>query len=453
MASSVAVPAVPETKYARNGDVHLAYQTLGEAPPNLLLVTLGPASHLENFWEEPALARATRRVATYGRFILFDNRGVGLSDPVGPGTIPTLDQLLDDIRAILDEVGADRATLFGYVAGCALAMVFAARYPERVESLVLWLPYARLVIDADYSIGLPPEFVDQVVASTLEGWGKGALTMMVSPSMAGDERFARWGAQMERLAASPGTAAALVRQWFDIDVRSVLPTIHVPTLVLGRTDQPLISIEHTRYVAEHIPGAQYVEVKGSDMHYFTGVTEEVFEAIEDFLGADHQQAERDRFLGTVLFTDIVGSTELAARIGDARFRDLLESYNRLLRRQLDRFRGKLMDTAGDGALALFDSPARGIACAEAIRDGVRALGIEVRAGLHTGEIEQREDGGVGGIAVHIGARVSALAGPSEILVSRTIKDLIAGSSVRLESRGEHQLKGVPGSWETFAVMS
>jgi class 3 adenylate cyclase len=300
---------------------------------------------------------------------------------------------------------------------------------------------------------VPREFVEQVVAGTLEGWGKGQLALLLAPSAAGEQSFLRWEAQIERLAASPGTAAALVRQWFDIDVRSVLATIRVPTLVLGRTDQPLIPVAHTRYVADHIPGAEYVELKGADLHYFLGDTEPVFEAIEDFLGADHRPAEHDRFLGTVLFTDIVGSTELASRIGDMRFRDLLESHNRLVRRQLERFHGKLMDTAGDGTLALFDSPARAIACAEAIRDGVRALGIEVRAGLHTGEIEQREDGGIGGIAVHIGARVSALSGPSEILVSRTIKDLIAGSSVRLESRGQHQLKGVPDSWEVFAVTS
>jgi class 3 adenylate cyclase/pimeloyl-ACP methyl ester carboxylesterase len=442
---------VPETKYVRNGDVHLAYQTLGTGPRDLLFVTLGPASHIENFWEEPAVARATLRTATYGRFTLFDNRGVGLSDPIPPGTVPTIDQQLDDIRAILDEVGAGRATLIGYVAGCALAMLFAARYPERVESLILWIPYARLLIDDDYPIGVPPEFVEQVVAGTLEGWGKGTLSLMVSPSMAEDKRFNAWGAQMERLAASPGTAAALVRQWFDIDVRSVLPAIRVPTLVLGRTDQPLIAVAHTRYVAERIVGATYVESKGSDLHYFLGETEPFFQALDDFLGADHPQAELDRFLGTVLFTDIAGSTELAGRIGDTRFRDLLESHRRLLARQLDRYRGRLMDTAGDGALALFDSPARAIACAEAIRDGVRALGIEVRAGLHTGEIEQRADGGIGGIAVHIGARVSALARPGEILVSRTIKDLIAGSSVGLVSRGVHQLKGVSDSWEVFAV--
>lgn len=442
---------IPETKYARNGEVHLAYQVLGQGPPDLVQVTLGPASHLEALWDEPAVARTLRRLATYGRLIICDNRGVGLSDPVAPGTVPTIDQLLDDMRAVLDDAGSTRATLLGYVAGSALAMVFAARYPERVESIILWLPYARLLADADYPIGMPPEIVDQLVTSTLQGWGKGMLTMMVSPSMAGDPGFARWGAQVERLAASPGTAAALVRQWFDIDVRSVLPAIRVPTLVIGRTDQPLIPIVHTRYLAEHIPGAKYVEVKGADMHYFLGNTEPIYEAIEDFLGTDHHAVEHDRFLGTALFIDIVGSTELASKVGDSRFRDLLASHNRLVRRQLERFHGTLMDTAGDGVFALFDSPARAITCAEAIRDAVRALGIEVRAGLHTGELERREDGGVGGIAVHIGARVSALAGPSEILVSRTIKDLIAGSSVRLESRGVRQLKGVPDSWEVFAV--
>jgi class 3 adenylate cyclase len=303
----------------------------------------------------------------------------------------------------------------------------------------------------DYPIGISEVDVERVVQSTLEGWGKGEVLARLVPSMAKDAQFRNWWAQMERLGASPGTAARFVRQWFDVDVRSLLPMIRVPTLVFGRRGRPMIPNAHVKYVAERIPGANYVELEGSDLHFSTGDTEPYFNEIEDFLGAGHQLAEPDRSLGTVLFTDIVKSTELAARMGDIRWRDIHESYIRLATRQLDRFRGRLVDTAGDGVLAIFDAPGRAIACAEAIREGVRGLGIEVRCGLHTGEIEQRDDGGVGGIAVHIGARISALAAAGEILVSRTIKDLVAGSSIRLESRGVHQLKGVPDVWEVYAV--
>jgi pimeloyl-ACP methyl ester carboxylesterase len=444
--------SVPETRYARNGDVHLAYQSIGVGPPDVLIITMGPGGHVEYQWEEPSLARAILRMASYGRFITFDNRGVGLSDPLPRGEVPTMEQYVDDIRAVLDEVGSRRTVLIGYVAGCAPAMLFAATYPERVESLILCGPYARLLRDDDYPIGLPPETVEAAVLATLEGWGKAAALDLMDPVMARDERFRRWWAQMERVAASPGTAAQLVRQWFDIDVRSLLATIRVPTLVLSRKQQVLFTVAMAKYVADRIPNSQYVELPGSELHFFIGETEPVFQAIETFLGREQQTWEPDRSLATVLVTDVVGSTALAARIGDARWRDLQQSYFRLVTRQLERFRGRLVDTAGDGVLAVFDAPGRAIACAEAIRDAVRALGIQVRSGLHTGEIEQRQQGGgIGGIAVHIGARISSLAGAGDILVSRTIKDLVAGSSIRLESRGDHELKGVPDSWEIYAV--
>jgi class 3 adenylate cyclase len=450
---SVGSFAPPETRYARNGDVHLAYQTLGQGPPDLLSVTGSPGSHVEHFWEEPSIVRAARRFATYGRLILFDQRGSGLSDPVAPHEVPTMEQHVDDIRAILDEVRSPHAVLVSYLSGTAPAMVFAASHPERVEALILFGPYAKLTIDDDYPVGeLTEADVDQLVAATLAGWGKASALPMFAPSMVDDPAFTKWWAQMERLSASPGTAAALVRKWFDIDVRRVLPAIRVPTLVLIRRNQLLITPAHARYVADHIVGAEYVEVEGRDLHFFTGETEAAFSAIEDFLGATHERAEPERSLGTVLFTDIVGSTAMAAQIGDVRWRDLLENYNHLVQRQLQRFRGRLVDTAGDGALALFDGPAQAITCARAIRDSVRALGIQVRTGIHTGELEHRADGGIGGIAVHIGARIMAQADAGEILVSRTIKDLVTGSSTRLESRGVHELKGVPESWETFAVV-
>ena len=444
--------AVPETRYAVNGDFHLAYQTLGEGPPDILSVIAGPGSHVEHMWEDPAIARTTRRMAMLGRVILFDQRGSGMSDPVSPKDVPTMDQHVDDIRTILDVVDSKRTVIMGYLAGCAPAMVFAATHPERVESLILFGPNARLKFDDDYPIGIPQEVVDQFVEATLSTWGKGGALPLFAPSMAEDERFRSWWGQMERLSASPGTAAALIQQWFDVDVRGVLPAIRVPTLVLSRKDQMLVTAAHARYVAGHIEGAEYREFEGADLHFFTGNSQQIFDAVEDFLGASHSDAEPERALGTVLFADIVGSTQMAARIGDARWRDLLESFDRLVERQLARFHGRLIDTAGDGVLALFDSPARAISAARAIRDAVRAIGVEVRVGIHTGELERRENGGVGGIAVHIGARIGALADSSEILVSRTIKDLTAGSSVRLESRGVHQLKGVPDSWEVFAVV-
>jgi len=450
MALSVLASTIPETKYAANGEIHLAYQTLGTGPPDLLVVSPGPLSHIEQIWEQPTVARVLRRLASYGRLILFDQRGTGLSDPVASHEVPRLEDHVEDMRVILDEVGSKRAVVLGYAAGGAPAMMFAATHPQRVDSLILWAPYARLRIDDDYPIGVTPEMVDKLVGLTLAEWGKGAAIPAMAPSMTNDERFRAWAGQMERLAASPGTAAALVAQWHDIDIRRVLPAIRVPTLVLSLKNQPVYSPMHSRYVADHIPGARFVELEGSDL---LAETDAMFRAIENFLGASYRQSDPDRSLGTVLFTDIVGSTAIAARLGDLRWWDLLEAHDRILNRQVERYRGRLIKTSGDGALVLFDGPARAIACAEAIRDALRAIGLEVRAGLHTGELEEREDGDIGGIAVHIGARIAALAGPGEILVSRTIKDLVAGSSLRLESRGTHQLKGVPESWEVFAVMA
>jgi class 3 adenylate cyclase/pimeloyl-ACP methyl ester carboxylesterase len=453
MSSLLPMTAAPETKYARNGDVHLAYQTIGVGPPDLINVTAGPSSHIEYLWEEPSLARATRRLTSYGRVILFDPRGVGMSDPVAPREVPTMEQQIDDIGVMLDTVGSRRAIIIGYISGSAPAMVFAASHPERVESLILFTPYARVRIADDYPIGIPSEVLDGIVARAVQGWGTAETIEVMAPSMAHDARFRAWWAQIERLGASPGTAGALIKMWFEVDVRSVLPAIRVATLVFGRKDQMLMTAAMSRYVADHIAGAKYVELPGADIHSFLGDTEPLFLAIDDFLGSHTYRPESDRALGTVLFTDIVRSTDLAAEIGDVRWHDLLQSHNRLIQRQLERFGGRLIDTAGDGVLALFDGPARAIACAQAIRDGVRALGIEIRAGLHTGELEHREDGGIDGIAVHIGARIASLAGPSEVLVSRTIKDLVAGSQIRLESKGIHQLKGVPEPWEVFAVAS
>jgi pimeloyl-ACP methyl ester carboxylesterase len=445
--------APPETRYARNGAIHLAYQVLGSGPPNLLVVQSGPNSHVDCNWMEPSLARFIRRLASFSRVIMYDNRGVGLSDPVPGGVAPTMDEQVDDIRAILDEAGCQQAVLVGNLAGCAPALVFAATHPGRVASLVLLGGYARLRADADYPQGLDQADIDQIAVAILDTWGTGADLDLIAPTRAGDDNFHRWYAQVQRMSASPATAVAMARQWFEVDVRGVLPAIAVPTLVIGRAASVIFPVQHTRYLAEHIVDAKYVEFPEADMLYFTGDADAVLDAIEEFVTGMRPLPSPDRFLGTVLFVDVVGSTQLAAEIGDGPFAERLGDFIQLLGRQLDRYQGRLVDTAGDGALALFDSPARAIACAEAVRDGVRALGLQVRAGVHTGEMEHGPAGEVRGIAVHTGARVAALAGPGEIYVSRTIRDLVAGAPIRLESRGVHELKGVPGSWEVFAVAS
>ncbi|MGN6792893.1 MAG: alpha/beta fold hydrolase [Streptosporangiaceae bacterium] len=443
----------PETRYARNGDVHLAHQVLGDGPPNLLVVQSGANTHVDYMWMQPSLARFMRRLASFSRLIMYDNRGVGLSDPVPGSAAPTMDEQVDDIRAVLDETGCQRAVLLGNLAGCAPALVFAATHPGRVESLVLLGGYARLRAGAGYPQGVDQADIDRITDAVLGTWGTGADLDLIAPTVAADDSFRRWYAQVQRVSASPATAAAMARQWFEADVRSLLPAITVPTLVLARAANVVFPAQHTRYLAEHIAGAKYIEFPEADMLYFTGNADQVLDAIEEFVTGIRPLPSTDRFLGTVLFVDVAGSTQMAARTGDSQFRELIDGFHQLIRSQLERYQGQLVDTAGDGALTLFDSPARAIACAEAVRDGVRDLGMQVRAGVHTGEMEHGSGAEVRGIAVHTGARIAALAGPGEILVSRTIRDLVAGSSVRLESHGVHQLKGVPGSWEVFAVVS
>lgn len=444
--------SIPETRYALNGQVHLAYQVMGEGPPTIVGVNAGPGSHMDHQWAEPHAARWLHGFEDFCRLVLYDNRGVGLSDPVAAGAVPTMDEQVDDVRAIMDTVGVDRAVISGHLAGCAPALVFAASHPERVAALVLMGGYARLRRDDDYPVGVDQETVDQIEAMVLAGWGSGQDIAVMEPSMAGDDEFRSWYARMERVAASPGTAAAMARQWFDIDVRSVLPSITVPTLVIGRASNALFPREHAVYLAEHIAGAQYVEFPGADLHYFTAGADEVLRTIREFVTGAPPPPSADRFLGTVLFVDVVQSTQLAVELGDVRFRDLIQDFHQLLRRQLERHQGRLVDTAGDGALMLFDSPARAIACAQSVNDAVRALGIEIRSGVHTGEMEHGPDGEIRGIAVHIGSRVAGLAGAGDIYVSRTIRDLMAGSPVRFDKRGLHTLKGVPGRWEIFAVL-
>lgn len=440
----------PETRYARSGGVHIAYQVVGEGPFDLVLIP-GLISHVELFWEEPAIARFLRRLASFSRLILFDKRGTGLSDPVPLNQLPTLEQRMDDVRSVMDAVGSERAALFGVSEGGPMAFLFAATYPRRTTAVVLYGEYARMAWAPDYPWGFTLEQHERLLQRIDEGWGTGDVLKYFAPDSKGDERLREWWARLERQAASPGTAMALLRMAYEIDARSILPTVSVPTLVVHRSGDRLVPVEHGRYVAEHIRGAKYVELPGRDHLYWTGDAEVLLGEVQEFLTGVRPSAELDRVLATVLFTDIVGSSERAAELGDRRWRDLLENYYGLVRRQLERFRGREIDTAGDGLFATFDGPARAIRCASAVTAGARQLGIEVRAGVHTGECEVIGDK-VGGIAVHTGARVAAMGTAGEVLVSHTVKDLVAGSGIRFEDRGAHALKGIPGD-RLFAALS
>jgi pimeloyl-ACP methyl ester carboxylesterase/class 3 adenylate cyclase len=438
----------PQTRYAKSGDVHLAYQVVGEGPRDLVLVP-GWVSHLEYEWEEPYFARFLRRLASFSRLILLDRRGTGLSDRVS--ALPSLEQRMDDVRAVMDAAGSERAAILGISEGGPMAMVFAATYPDRVSALVLCATFARLTQGPDYPIGVPRQIFEAFIERMRESWGRGATVDGFAPSLAADERFRQTWGRMERFAVSPAGFEALMRIVGETDARDILSVIRVPTLVVHRSRDRIVRVEQARYMAERIAGAKYVELPGDD-HFPWAGDDAVLDEIEEFLTGSRHAVESDRVLATVLFSDIVGSTEHAARIGDRRWRELLEGYLALVRRELVRFRGREIDTAGDGVLASFDGPARAIRCACAIRAGVPPLGIEVRMGLHTGEctvIGYK----VGGIAVHIGARIADAAKAGEVLVSATVKDLVAGSGIAFEPRGVRALKGVPGEWALYAVSS
>jgi pimeloyl-ACP methyl ester carboxylesterase len=440
---------IPDVKYARSGDVAIAYQVVGEGPLDLVFV-MGWVSHLDYFWEEPLFARFLRRLASFSRLILFDKRGTGLSDRVPSDQLPTLEERMDDVRAVMDAVGSKRAALMGISEGGPLCALFAATYPERTAALVMFGTYARRIEAPDYPWAPSAEEHERFLEEVESGWGGPVGLAGRAPSLVDDERFRRWWSTYLRMSVSPGAAVALTRMNSQIDVRGVLPTIGVPTLIIHRTGDRTLSVEGARYMAERIPGAKLVELPGEDHLPFVGDQDGVLEAIEEFLTGTRQAVEVDRVLATVLFTDIVDSTRRAAELGDRRWRELLEAHHDEVRRELERYRGHEVDTAGDGFLATFDGPARAIRCACAARERVRALGIELRVGLHTGECELLGEK-VRGIAVHTGARVLGEAGPGEVLVSSTVKDLVAGSGIVFEDRGVHELKGVPGEWRLYAV--
>jgi pimeloyl-ACP methyl ester carboxylesterase len=442
----------PETRYARSGDVNIAYQVVGEGPRDLVYVP-GWVSNVELMWEEPAMAHFLERLASFSRLILFDKRGTGLSDRVSNDELPTLEQRIDDVRSVLEAVGSERAALFGHSEGGNMCLLFAATYPERTTALITLGSFAkRRDPDDDYPWAPDAEAREATVVDVERNWGRlrPQDAEYYAPSRAADEAFVRNLEQYFRRSASPGAAAALLRMNSYIDVREVLPTIRVPTLVLHRTGDHDVNVAEGRYLASKIAGAKFVELAGDDHWIAAGDTDAVADEIEEFLTGTRPVPELDRVLATVLFTDIVGSTERAAAIGDRRWRELLSSHDATVRRELERFRGREVDTAGDGFLATFDGPARAVSCAISAGAAVRELGVEIRAGIHTGECEL--DGPkIRGIAVHTGARIASLAGPGEVLVSQTVKDLVSGSGLQFEDRGVHELKGVPGEWRVYAA--
>ena len=441
--------SVPETRYAKSGNVNIAYQVVGDGPFDLIHV---PAfvSNLELQWEEPVERRYFERLASFSRLIMFDKRGTGLSDRVA---VATLEERMDDLRAVMDAVDSQRAAVFGGSESGALSVLFTATYPERVSALVLYGAYARMAWAPDYPDGIPEELWDPGLQDLEENWGRGqegGLPLYaLAPDRVDDSAFRRAHGRWERLSASPGAAVAILRMIREIDVRHLLPAIRVPTLVVHRTADAAHAAG-SRYLGAHISGAKVVELPGNDYFPYLGDQDAILDEIEEFLTGVRPVHAPDRALATVLFTDIVSSTERAAALGDDAWTRTLDHHDTLVAREVERHRGRKINPTGDGILATFDGPARAVRCAQAICEGVQSLGIEVRAGLHTGEIELR-DADIGGIAVHIGQRVSALAGPSEVLVSSTVKDLVAGSGITFADRGSHVLKGVPDEWRVFAV--
>ena len=441
---------IPEVRYAKTNDgVHIAYQVIGDGPIDLVLVP-GLFSEVEHHWEEPSFARFMDRLATFSRLIVVDARGTGLSDQAA--VLPPIEEQMDDVLAVLDAVGSSSTAFLGLSQAGPMAILFAASHPERTRALVLYATYASPKRHEDYPWGRTDAWMADYDRSIDEQWGSGLFLSQVAPSRTDDEAFRRWWARLERLSHAPGNALAYFRMNAEIDVRSILPSIRVPTLVLQRDGDVYRDPGHATYLAANIPDAKLVELSGADHLPYVGDAETVVDEVEEFLTGVRPPPAVDRVLATVLFTDIVGSTQRASSVGDRAWRELLERHDALIRHELGRFRGSEIDTAGDGFLATFDGPARAVRCARSIVDAVKTIGLEVRVGVHTGEVELAGPH-VRGIAVHIGARVAALSGPSQVLVSSTVKDLVAGSGLVFEGVGEHELKGVPDRWRLFRVVA
>ena len=437
----------PRTLYAKSGNVHLAYQTIGDGPRDVVLV-LDWASHLEAVWEQPFIQEFIGSLNRYARVLWFDMRGVGLSDRIVEQAGATEDWM-EDVVAVMDAAGSERATLIAHGHGVQMALMSAATHPDRVESLVLMNGFARFSRADDYPAGMPPQAAELLLKEIERTWGTGTMAGPLGPSVASRPGIQDWYGRVERFAATPGTAIAKMRAILDLDVREVLPLVNAPTLVIQSRGDTFVRAAHGRYLAQHLPNARLVERDSAD--HWPLPESDLLGAIEEFVtGARLHDAEEDRVLTTVLFVDVAGSTERASELGDRRWRGLLDRFEDTVRRSLVTHRGELVSRAGDGILATFDGPARAVRCAGDIRDAVRRAGLDVRCGLHTGEVTRR-NGDVAGIAVHIGARVSSAAAPGEVLVTRTVRDLVAGSGIVFDERGEHSLKGVPESWELYAA--
>jgi pimeloyl-ACP methyl ester carboxylesterase len=437
-----------ETTWARSGDLWIAYQIIGDGPVDLVLAP-GYLTHLEQNQWWPAYAHFLERLSSFSRVILFDRRGSGQSDRIL--SLGSFEELMDDIAAVLDAAESERAVLLGHAEGGPMCALFAATYPERTAALVMKCSYARRMWAPDYPWGLDDESRDRILDGYATRWGTERFGLRaIAPRMEHDEHFKRWYTQACRFAGTPGSARAWFEAQMQIDIRDVLPAIRVPTLIVHRVDDQVIPVEASRYLAAHIPGAKLVELPGADHFPFLGDSDGLLDEVEEFVTGARPLRERDRVLATVLFTDIVGSTRLAAELGDRRWTDLLSEHHRRVTAELERHRGQVARVEGDGTLSTFDGPARAVGCATAIRDAVSPLGLEIRAGVHTGEVELAETGPEG-IAVHIGARIAALAGAGEVLVSSTVKDLVVGSGIEFADRGSHSLKGVPGEWHVHCV--
>ncbi len=438
----------PKTRYARNGEARIAYQVIGDGPFDLIVVP-GFVSNVEYLWEIPGVAAVIERFASYARLITWDKRGTGLSDPLL--CLPPLEERMDDMLAVLDAAGSEQAALFGVSEGGPLSILFTATHPQRVSALVTYGAAPRMAWAPDYTWGIPPElYNDAAQEAVRDGWGDGVLLELFAPSCADDERIREVWGTFQRLGASPSMGVATLLAMLEIDVRDILPSVRVPTLLIHRAGDRAIPAKGSRFMSERIPNAKYVELEGEDHLWFVGDVDAIFDEVEEFLTGVRRNVVKDRMLATVLFTDIVDSTRKVAELGDHRWRELLTEHDALVRRELERFRGHELKTIGDGFLATFDGPARAVTCAGAIRDRAHTLGITVRAGVHTGECEMIGDD-IAGVAVNIAARISALAAPDEVLVSRTVTDLVYGSGIEFKDRGLVELKGVPDSWHLFAV--
>ena len=441
---------IPETRFARSGEAHIGYQVLGDGPIDLVYVQ-GWISNIELNWLEPSYARFLSRLASFARLIIFDKRGTGLSDRVPEDRLPTIEQRMDDVRAVMDAAGSERAALFGVSEGGPMSLVFAAAHPERTTALIIYGSYSHAGAAPEYAWTRSAESRAAFVRTVEENWGGPLGLAERAPSMMAAEPFIKWWSSYLRQSASPRAALALTEMNSQIDVRPVLSTVHVPTLILHRTGDRAMQTDEARYLAEHIDGAKLMLLHGDDHLPWIGEVEPLLDAIHEFLVGAPRVRDVERVLATVLFTDTVGTTERATKLGDARWTELLSAHHAVVREELQRYGGTEVDTAGDGFLARFDGPARAVRCALSIAERVQGLGIEIRAGVHTGECEL-VDGHIAGIAVHIGARIAGAAGRSEVLVSRTVKDLVAGSGLRFQDRGTHNLKGVSDEWRLFRAI-